>query len=75
MGISDRLRSLDKRAGAGLGGGFLRARRADESLRGHLRYMADNGGFGTNRVAQDVLGVLDRLEALEQRVAALEQQR
>lgn len=73
MGLSERLRSLDKRVRVrSLGGGFVRARHQDEDVAAHLRYLAVNGGFGTNRVAEDVLAVLDRLEALEQRVEALE---
>lgn len=73
MDLSDRLRSLDKRARATrFGGGLLRARRPEEDVATHLRYIAENSMFGVSRVPEDVLVVLDRVAALEQRVEALE---
>lgn len=76
MGLNDRLRALDRRVGATkLGAGMVRARRADEDVASHLRYVALNGGFGANRVAEDVLVLLERLTDLETRVATLEAQK
>ena len=73
MGLS-RLRKLDQRvAPSRLRGGFLRTRRPDEPVESHLRYLMRDGIFGTSLVAEDVLAVLDRVAALEARVAELEQ--
>jgi len=73
MGLGQRLRDLDRRVGrTGAGGGFIRARRDSETVEEHLRHIVANGAFGTSRVAEDVLAVLDRVAALKARVAALE---
>ena len=73
MGLIDRLHDLDKRAWrTHLGGGLVRARAENESVEEHLRYVVHSGAFGLGRVADDVLIVLDRLAALEERVSALE---
>lgn len=75
MSLLRKLRALDDRAATAspVKAGLLRERRADEPVEDHLRYIASNGGFGTARVASDVLVVLDRMVALERRVEALEQ--
>ncbi len=41
-------------------------------LENDLRYLVRDGAFGSSVVAEDVLAVLDRLTALEGRVAAWE---
>ncbi len=49
-------------------------RRPDQSLREHLGWLSGYGGI-TAPLARDVAELLDRVEALERRVAALEAER
>ena len=71
MGLSERLRTLDARVGTRATIG-LRRRGRDEPVEDHLRWLVENGAFGTSQVAEDVLTVLDRVVDLERRMSALE---
>lgn len=73
MGLKERLAKLDQRVlSSRFRGGLVRPRRSDEAVEQHLRYLAEVGGFGSNLLAEDVLVVLNRVAALEDRVSQLE---
>lgn len=52
--------------------GGIRPRDPDETLEAHLAYLRRTAVGGAGHLAEDVLAVVQRLEQLESRVAALE---
>ena len=64
MGYFAYIRRIDQRIGS--------ARRNDQSLRDHLAHLSSRTGNVTCYLAADTLELLDRLEAAEGRISALE---